>query len=324
MTQLSMLDPQDDPNQDVVVVDKVVIPREIDDQLSRGAMLLVSVSAGKDSMAQAYALAKLRKDRGWTGRLVAIHADVGRMEWSYSTETCERIAREIGAEFVVVKHKQRDLLEGIHARQAKRPDAPPFPSSAARWCTSDYKRNPIDSWIRNNVAPGERCVSTCGFRREESASRARQPYYEIRKQASSPQKNRIVWNWNPILEFTLEDVWTTIGHSLDELEQIKARVAEFRQSGKRSLTEIKDLCDTLGFRGHVSYALGNQRCSCTMCVLGSENDALNGAEFHPEVFNELVAIEKSSGFSFQQNKPIIRLAELLAAQQSENEQKLAA
>lgn len=315
MNQAALFAPEDDPNESLIRAGNVVIPTVIDDALKAGAMLISSASAGKDSQAMAIALSRLRRERGWTGRFVLLHADVGRMEWKFSLEHCRLIAEEVGAEFYVVKNAKRDLLQGIHERMAKRPDAPPFPSSAARWCTSDFKRGPLSKWMRNNVGRGEVAVSACGFRREESAARRKQPFMERRKDCCSPQKNRTVYNWNPILEYSLADVWSEIGHSLEELTSVQTQIAEFVADEAPRLDAIRARAIELGFRGHVSYALTNERCSCCFCVLGSESDARNAAPYHREVLAELIGIEQASGFTFQQKKPIQRLDEFLAEQQ---------
>ena len=120
----------------------VTLPPEIAGLLQAGATLLISVSGGKDSDCMALELARLRASHGWPGDLLLIHADTG-MEWPESEAHCRQLARRLRAELVVVRH-DHTLLEGIRRRMAKRPDAPPFPSSQARYCTSTWKRWVID------------------------------------------------------------------------------------------------------------------------------------------------------------------------------------
>jgi hypothetical protein len=54
---------------------------------------------------------------------------------------------------------------------------------------------------------------------------------------------------------------------------------------------------------HPAYHLpnANQRLSCALCVLASENDLLNGATHNPEVYREYCRIEAVTGYSFRQN-----------------------
>jgi hypothetical protein len=267
----------------------VLLPGDVRGMLESGADLVVSVSGGKDSDCMALELASLRAVYGWDGRFILIHADVGRMEWPQSLPHCAALADRLGAEFVVVRHAKRDLMDGIHLRMETRPDAPPFPSSAARWCTSDYKRAVIDKWLRNNVPTA--AVSAIGFRREESAARAKQPLCEVRAGATAPTKGRRVLDWHPILEYRLADVWRVIGYTLDELRAIQT---ETKRTG----------IVPIDFRGHPAYAFGNERVSCALCVLGSLNDLRNGAAHNPAIHAELVEIEERSGFTFQQGRSL--------------------
>ena len=74
----------------------------------------------------------------------------------------------------------KDFFSAVRARRASldakgRFDAPAFPSSAARFCTSDLKTGPIWKVIRAKAAAvGASIVVNCvGIRAEESNSRAK-------------------------------------------------------------------------------------------------------------------------------------------------------
>ncbi|HYW76259.1 MAG TPA: ATP-binding protein [Gammaproteobacteria bacterium] len=127
--------------------------------------LLVNISGGKDSDAMLRCLVERHEREGWRCRLTAIHADLGAMEWRESLPHCEAVCRELGVELAVVRHAKHDLLEGIEARMEQRPDAPPFPSAAARFCTAGWKRNVIDRWIRHHIGQDEACVCAMAFNR---------------------------------------------------------------------------------------------------------------------------------------------------------------
>src|SRR3954451_9294976 len=71
-------------------------------------------------------------------RLVVAHADLGRVEWPGTRELAEEQARHYGLAFQAARRPQGDLLEHIAKRGM-------FPSPAARYCTSDHKRNPIST-----------------------------------------------------------------------------------------------------------------------------------------------------------------------------------
>lgn len=258
--------------------------------------LLVSVSGGKDSDAMAILL-----NQTYHEQITLIHADTGRMEWPQTIPHIESLAARLKLPLVIVRHPDRDLLDGIRRRMAMRPDAPPFPSARARWCTSDYKRAVIDTWIRANVPHGGRLVSAIGLRREESFTRSKKSMNELR--ASVSTYGRQIHNWYPILEFALANVWKTIGLTLDELREKQAICREKMAEG----TPLPEIAKSLNFPAHMAYLAGNTRLSCAMCVLGNKNDLSNGARLNPQLYRELVAIERESGFTFQQNKPLSAL-----------------
>lgn len=284
----------------------ITIPAEVERILVNGGTLAGSVSGGKDSDCLAIELAALRTERGWTGRFVLIHADVGRMEWHESLPHCQALAQRLNAEFVVVKHSQRDLLTAIEERMVKRPDAPPFPSSAARYCTSDYKRNPIDVWLRNHVGK-EGAVCAMGLRAEESPARAKKPVLALRKNATAETLGRVVYDWNAIHHYSLADVWQTLGYTLEALALIQSQVAAHRLFKCTRAELMHYIQCVLNFTAHPAYALGNARVSCAICVLATMADHRNGAEMQPDVYEALRRIEIESGFAFQSGKSLADL-----------------
>ena len=289
--------------------DKIEPPEQIAFLLMQpSTTLLVNVSGGKDSDAMLRCLVERHRREGWRCRLIAIHADLGAMEWHESLAHCEAVCRELGVELVVVRHAKHDLLEGIEARMQRRPDAPPFPSAAARFCTSGWKRDVIDRWIRHHFGEDEACVCAMGLRAAESRARAKKPHWQIRSGAHSERKRRSALEWNPILAFELADVWSTIGYTLNELHTWQGRVAGWRAQGLKGADLTQAITDA-GFRAHPAYAMGNERLSCAMCVLACAGDLANGAEARPDTFRRLVEIERKSGFYFQQNKPLAETVE---------------
>lgn len=265
----------------------ILLPPEIEERLARGAHLVVSVSGGKDSDVMALELHKLHTERGYTGDFVMIHADLGRMEWPQSKPHCWQLADRLRCRLVAVHHAKYDLLEGIRQRHLKRPDAPPFPSSAARYCTSDWKRGPIDKWLRNAYPENADVVMAIGLRREESSGRAKKPVWQARPKASAPTKEREVVDWYPLLDYTLDEVFQTAADYDWEL--------------------------------HPAYALGNARVSCALCVLACQGDLRNGAEHNPGLYRDLVDIELESGYAFQQGKPLSNLRpDLLTEEQRQS------
>jgi hypothetical protein len=76
-------------------------------------------------------------------------------------------------------------------------------------------------------------------------------------------------------------------------------VREQVQAVRTASGPIEQAASITGWRWHPAYALGNERLSCSICILASKNDLLNGIEFHPDYYRQLVQLELDSGFSFR-------------------------
>src|SRR5262244_3340423 len=122
---------------------QVSLPAAIEQQLERGAALAISISGGKDSQAMVRALVRLHRERGWTGEVFAIHADLGRIEWRQTPGHVRKIAQDAGIRLEVVRRTDgRDMVDHWVARgermqaqgKAPRPWSGP---GVARFCTSD-------------------------------------------------------------------------------------------------------------------------------------------------------------------------------------------
>lgn len=272
-------------------------PDSITPILGKADALIVSISGGKDSDAMLLALHDFRQQHGWNIPLIAIHCDVGRMEWRETLPHCEQMAEKYADEFHVLRH-ELDLVDGIKRRMATRPDAPPFPSSAARFCTAGWKREVCDKYIRQRWQQNATVIVAIGLRDEESRARAAKPDCWERG-SSAPTLNRSVYDWLPIRHWTLADVWNRLGYSLNDLHNLQA----YYRAADSSLRRMQENV----FGAHVAYLRGNERLSCALCVLGSQNDLRNGAEWNHDLYRELVQIEIESGFSFQEKKPLSNL-----------------
>jgi hypothetical protein len=105
------------------------------------------------------AVVALRTERGWRGPIIALHADLGSIEWTgdpdtpgfrSSPEHVKKIAADTGVRLVVCHRSDgRGMVEHWKARADKVGNTKRFWSSAAmRYCTSDLKRGPMDVAVR--------------------------------------------------------------------------------------------------------------------------------------------------------------------------------
>lgn len=244
---------------------------EIQNLVARGAIFYVSHSGGKDSQAMYHAVAKIVPH----DQIRVIHADLGDIEHA---NVKDHIKATINHDLMIALAYNKagekvDLFDMIRARRvsldtptAKYPDArydaPAFPSSASRYCTSDLKTGPIWREIRRD---GHELVVNCvGIRGQESKSRgkkvAAKGTLNINKKNTVNKKvDREAYDWWPIAEWSIDQVWN----------------------------EIKEA----GQEPHEAYANGNERLSCMFCIFGSPNDLRNARAKRPDLYKRFIDLE---------------------------------
>lgn len=241
--------------------------------------IVISSSGGKDSQAMLTMMVEAADFYGIDrSRLLVVHADLGRVEWEGTRELAEAQAAHYGLRFEVVSRKQ-DLLGQVEQRGK-------WPSSSARYCTSDHKRDQIAKLytrlakeVTAETGKPARILECWGIRAEESSARAKKVAFQNNKRASNGR--RTVDTWMPIHQWNEAEVWGTIERS--------------------------------GVPHHRAYDLGMPRLSCCFCVLASRNSLLIAGENNPELLDTYVEVEARIGHSFMHNKPISEIREALAA-----------
>lgn len=190
---------------------------------------IVSVSGGKDSTA----LLLLALERG-TPNLQAVFADTGHehpQTYEYVQYLNEQVfpIRTIKADFtdriagkaayVREKWPEKGVPAEIVARALaileKGPTGIPFldlciwkgrfPSTRARFCSEELKRNPIIEQVQMPLLDaGDTIISWQGVRADESPARATLPERDL--VGGSPDGGSL-WNFRPILTWTVDDVF---------------------------------------------------------------------------------------------------------------------
>lgn len=237
-------------------------------------VIIVNSSAGKDSQAMLDYVVEQARDAGVLDRVTVFHADLGRMEWEGTAELAEEHATHYALRFEKIKRPQGDLLDQVRKRGM-------WPSSTTRYCTSDHKRGQGRKVMTKLVTElgldrPARVLNCMGFRREESPARAKKASYRYDTPASGKGTVRQVWEWLPILEWTLSEVW----------DRIRAA----------------------GTRHHWAYDLGMPRLSCCFCVLSSRSALVLAAVHNPVLLAEYVAVEAEIGHTFQHGTSIADIA----------------
>lgn len=225
--------------------------------------LVINFSGGKDSTAMLALLCEryphvpkrvVMADTGWE------HVD-SPGKWPSAITWSEMIVERFGLPLYVVRNPNKTLLE-MAERRGK------FPGMSQRQCTSDLKRDPINTWIRRNVRDPV-VVSAMGMRAEESSGRARLPV--LCRDVRETNSRRTLWKWNPILRWTEAEV--------------RAYLAE------------------KGLPLHPVYG-HLRRFSCRVCIFMTDHDLRQVKQHDPEAIETISRIEEQIGFTMFQRGPI--------------------
>lgn len=241
------------------------LPDVVRDLVSRGALVVVNDSGGKDSQAMRILIARAVP----ANQVVVIHASLGSVEWPGALEHAQQGARRSGLPFVVARAK-KSFFDMVEHRFATRPDSPSWPSAANRQCTSDLKRGPIEREIRRIAREfGTSLVVNCtGIRAEESPNRAKlQP---LKRNDRNSKAGRDWFDWLPIHDLTRADVLQVVADAGEQL--------------------------------HPAYAAGNERLSCMFCIMGSRNDLRNAAIANPDLYRRYLELEQRTGYTMHQSR----------------------
>src|SRR5437764_3467150 len=135
--------------------------------------VVINSSSGKDSQTALRFVAQMAERESYPReRIMVAHADLGRMEWPGTKELAELQAALYGLNFWSMARPQGDLLTHIKERGM-------WPSSKARYCTSDHKRGQIMKLFTEVVDRlgsryrRMRILNVMGMRAQESPARAK-------------------------------------------------------------------------------------------------------------------------------------------------------
>lgn len=251
-------------------------------------VVIVSSSGGKDSQAMLHHVAQVAKAQGVLDRVHVAHADLGRAEWVGTDDVVARQADAYGLPLHVVSRTSGDFLTMVEQRRevldAKgKTDAPAWPSSSTRQCTSDLKRGPLQTvntaLAQAHPAYGERPVRVLeciGLRAQESPARAKKEPLTRNTRSTGKGTVKVVDTWLPILNWTEDEVWQVI-----------------REAG----TPV-----------HPAYAAGLPRASCVFCIMAPKHALLKAAMANLELADEYAAMEEQVRSTFRQDTTMADLA----------------
>ncbi|MEE9609528.1 MAG: phosphoadenosine phosphosulfate reductase family protein [Myxococcota bacterium] len=250
--------------------------------------IVISSSGGKDSQAMLDLLSGLADQAGVSDRVVVVHADLGRVEWTGTLDLAREQAEHYGHRFEVVA-RDEDLLDHVRSRGF-------WPSAKERYCTSDHKRgqvwklftrlaNETHGNARGKVDRPCRILDCQGLRIEESAGRGKRLRQIAAEngghwtQSRATNGRREVVSFYPIATWTETDVW----------ERIR----------------------TSGVRYHEAYDLGMARLSCAFCIFGTRDDLLIAGEHNRQLLDAYVEVEREIDHKFTLRLPIVEIRDAL-------------
>lgn len=240
--------------------------------------IVINTSAGKDSQAMLDYVCRLAKAAGVLHKVLAVHADLGQVEWKNTRELAEAQAKHYGIPFHVVRREKGDLLAQVEARGM-------WPDSGNRYCTSDQKRDQvaklhtsITNGLRASLGRRVRVLNCMGFRKDESPARAKRRVVQVDGRTTNGRK--AVLNWLPIHDWTVAKVWETIKAS--------------------------------GVPHHPAYDLGMPRLSCCFCVFAPKDALVIAGKANPELLDKYVALEKKIGHTFRNKFSIAEVKQAIA------------
>lgn len=223
----------------------------IDKLLKPDTEMVISFSGGKDSSAMLVYLCEkypsIKKHLVWadTG-----FEHEGLFEWN------KKIASKFNLAVHRVANPNKTLLEMVERRKI-------FPSPKCRQCTSNLKRGPIETWVRQNVR-SKNIIMCSGLRAEESRQRAKLEPVKI--DTSMTNSKREVYDFLPI-------------HHWQE-------------------SEVKDFLKNSGVDLHPCYDYLS-RLSCRVCIFNQKRELQSIKTNDPEAFNAICELEEKIGFTFR-------------------------
>jgi 3'-phosphoadenosine 5'-phosphosulfate sulfotransferase (PAPS reductase)/FAD synthetase len=237
-------------------------------------LILINSSAGKDSQTALRVVCQQATEQGVLDRVTVLYCDLGRVVWPGTSDLAARQAAHYGVRFEIRSRTQNDLLEQVRARGM-------WPSSAARYCTSDQKRAVARKLITELVRDlplgrQAQVLNVMGLRGQESRARAKRP--ELVRDDAASSGVREVWTWLPIHNWTEDQVWADIKAS--------------------------------GVPYHPVYDQGMSRLSCSLCVLASKPDLIRACQLRPELAREYADLEDEIDHRFRADMSMADLMQL--------------
>lgn len=231
-------------------------------------------------------------------RVIAVHADLGAMEWPNVPQLAATHAEIYGIPLRIVRAAGGTLFDRIVARGM-------WPDQNCRYCTAAMKRDPGRRLITALAAEARaagitdrpvRFLNVMGMRAQESPRRRKMlPFrHDGGKTCPCPTCRHHLANgtspgWGPSNTKKYVDEWLPIHHLTSE--QVWAGIAES------------------GVPYHQAYDWGMPRLSCVICPLAGKSALVRSAQLMPHMALAARAIERRIGHKIH---PGVSMAQIYA------------
>jgi len=233
--------------------------------------VLVAYSGGKDSQA---CLLWAVKEYG-AKNIEAVFCDTG-WEHPVTYTHIKNTTNDLGVKLVTVKSKKFDGMIGLAEKKGR------FPSSQARFCTSELKSIPFIDYVLDQK---EHLIVIQGIRALESHNRSKmqkqcryfkyyfEPYNDKGKKHTHRKKDVIKW---------------TQKYSDDILRPVFDWTAQ----------QVIDYIIQNGQEPNPLYKEGFKRVGCFPCIMSGHREIFELIKRYPKRFDEIIEHEKRIGSSF--------------------------
>lgn len=288
--------------------------------------VVVSSSAGKDSLAMLDLVSEQAEAAGVLDRVVVVHCDLGRVEWRGTRDLAQRQAERYGVRFVAVWRRQGDLLTHIEEMGF-------FPRPSTRYCTSDHKRGQI--FRAFTQLAGEHLPVRDGDLLEQVEARGMWPSPRQRYCTSDQKRAQVHRLYTALTTVSREPRQVRIlscqGMRAEE-SPARAKRPPFhrdeRASNGRRLVDnwlplhewkvgevwARIKASRAADLIHPAYALGMPRLSCVFCIFAPKSALVLAGRHNPDLLAEYVRVEKAIGHRFRLDLSLAEVQDAIHAE----------
>jgi len=261
---------------------KLSLTPEVIELVRNNAVVAFGISGGKDSGTMVHEVSQWLDEVGHPMESrICFHADLGIIDWPQTPEWVRLQNAHAGTQLKIVRRTKGDMVDRWEQRwedNVKRFEEmscvkliTPWSNSQWRFCTGELKVAPIVAALKK-MFPGRDILNLVGIRKQESTGRAKKPVLSEMSTLKVKTKGTRGWQWNPILDYTVDDVF--------------------------------EVHKEAGLPLHPAYTeYGSDRLSCAYCVLATNSDHLAAlaCQGNHASYKRLIDLEIRSSFSFKPN-----------------------